>query len=119
MSKQSDIILNIVRESCSHPVAEEIYDIAREQMPHISLGTVYRNLGKLSDEGLIRKVCMPNSPVRYDKTLKCHGHGRCTKCGTVYDFATEPAMATVEKQIGSPITSCDFSVEFVCNQCKN
>ena len=33
-----------------------MYQLARRVLPHISLGTVYRNLELLSEAGLMRKV---------------------------------------------------------------
>ena len=50
MSKQRDLIERIIKESMLHLTAEEIYKEARKEMPNISLGTVYRNLGNLVDE---------------------------------------------------------------------
>ena len=56
MSKQRDLIERIIKESMLHLTAEEIYKEARKEMPNISLGTVYRNLGNLVDEGKVRKL---------------------------------------------------------------
>ena len=48
-TKQKDLILKIINNSCSHPNTNEIYELAREEIPNISLGTVYRNLNRLVD----------------------------------------------------------------------
>ena len=55
-SKQREEILNVVKEMRNHPTAEEIYEISKETIPNISLGTVYRNLNTLVNEKLIRKI---------------------------------------------------------------
>ena len=46
-TKQKEIILNIVNNSSNHLNANSIYLKAKEVMPNISLGTVYRNLNNL------------------------------------------------------------------------
>ena len=51
-SKQREEIINILKESYSHPTAEEVYLLAKEKNPNISLGTVYRNLKLLTEEGI-------------------------------------------------------------------
>ncbi len=47
-SRQRDIILQIVRETDSHPTAEWVHERARRKIPNLSLGTVYRNLNLLA-----------------------------------------------------------------------
>ena len=57
-TKQKDLILKIINNSCTHPNANEVYEKAREELPNISLGTVYRNLADLlkSVEGKLDKA---------------------------------------------------------------
>lgn len=52
MSKQRKKILDLVKSGrLGHPTAAEVYDEVRKSMPNISLGTVYRNLNMLADDG--------------------------------------------------------------------
>ena len=46
-SKQRDIILEVVSNSCEHPSADMVYQEVKKQISNISLGTVYRNLNLL------------------------------------------------------------------------
>ena len=59
MTKQRQLILDIINRSCSHPSAEEIYREAKQIMPSIALGTVYRNLGLMAKDGEIRRQMQP------------------------------------------------------------
>ena len=43
-TKQNTLILDIINNSYNHPTAYDIYLICKNEMPNISLGTVYRNL---------------------------------------------------------------------------
>ena len=47
-SKQRDDLLSILKNSKSHPTAEELYEKVKEKIPNVSRGTVYRNLKDLS-----------------------------------------------------------------------
>ncbi|MFN3134633.1 MAG: transcriptional repressor [Candidatus Kryptonium sp.] len=86
-SKQREAILRILQNTDIHPTADWIYDQVRKVIPNISLGTVYRNLNLLKDEGLIREVTIHgSSSARYDANLEPHCHFICLKCNSVYDL---------------------------------
>ena len=55
-SKQRDSILEFLAARKDHPTADVVYMNVREQLPNISLGTVYRNLTLLSDLGEILRL---------------------------------------------------------------
>ncbi|MCF7808921.1 MAG: transcriptional repressor [Candidatus Marinimicrobia bacterium] len=83
-SAQRELIHSIIMDTISHPTADWIYDRAREKMPKISLGTVYRNLKQLEDEGMIRSLLEENM-TRYDGNIQPHHHLRCNICGDLID----------------------------------
>ena len=84
-SYQREKIANYILNSCNHPTAEMIYEKVKEELPNISLGTVYRNLNKLSEKGIIKKISMPNHSDRFDKTIHEHFHIYCIKCDKLED----------------------------------
>ena len=51
MTKQREMILQIIRSSPGHLTADEIFAEAKKEMPKIALGTVYRNLGIMAAGG--------------------------------------------------------------------
>jgi Fe2+ or Zn2+ uptake regulation protein len=69
-----------------HPTADWVYRQARRRVPRISLGTVYRNLKALADEGLIREIHAGDQPARFDGNTGRHHHVRCLSCGRVNDL---------------------------------
>lgn len=93
-SKQRGLILRILRSTHSHPTADAVYETARQQMPNISLGTVYRNLNLLRDEGKIRELCFGRGQNRYDGDVRDHYHVRCVECGRVEDVPHMSARAS-------------------------
>lgn len=83
-SRQRQLILNAVCNRCDHPTADEIYLDVREKDNRISRGTVYRNLGVLSENSQVTRVKLPQAE-RYDSRTDLHYHLVCTCCGSVTD----------------------------------
>lgn len=88
-SKQRQEVLKTVRENLIHPTADEVYRLTREKDPSISLGTVYRNLNGLAEEGEIRRLPMPDGKCRFDGRTDDHCHAICRSCGKVIDFSVD------------------------------
>jgi len=85
MTKQRRVILDELRKLKSHPSADELYRRVRRFLPRISLGTVYRNLEVLSQQGVVQKVELGGPQRRYDGDATTHYHVRCVECGRVED----------------------------------
>lgn len=92
-------------------------------MPHISLGTVYRNLEVLSFRGVIRKLNMPTGQKRFDAGRDDHQHVRCISCGRVDDLPTQAdenleALAN-RVEDASGYRHLEFAVDFygICPGC--
>ena len=121
-SKQREDLLNILKNSRSHPTADELYEKAKEKIPSVSRGTVYRNLKDLVDEGYIIKISMASGADRYDYIHKKHNHIICKSCGTVkdfeYNFDLEDVKQSVIKQTEvSPLL--DGVIMYgICEKCK-
>ena len=90
MSKKKNLIYEELSKVVSHPTADEIYEMVRKKDPRISLGTVYRNLEQLVQEGKVLKLDSGSGPRRYDARANNHYHIRCIKCGKVEDVTYEP-----------------------------
>jgi Fur family transcriptional regulator, ferric uptake regulator len=86
VTKQRTIILEELRNVRTHPTALELYIIVKEQLPKISLGTIYRNLEFLAKIGKIIKLESAGCENRYDGFTEEHHHIRCLECGKVGDI---------------------------------
>ncbi len=84
-SEKRDAILALLRRVRCHPSAEWVYNELRRTYPGLSLGTVYRNLRRLTESGLIRSVGVVDGQERFDGNLSAHGHFVCQGCGAVLD----------------------------------
>jgi Fur family ferric uptake transcriptional regulator/Fur family peroxide stress response transcriptional regulator len=85
-SRQREVVLEVLRSTDSHPTADWIYERVREWIPNISLGTVYRNLRVLKEEGEILELDYGATFSRYDARTTGHYHFRCESCGRVFDI---------------------------------
>ena len=83
-SRQRELIYEALRQTDEHPTAEMVYHWLKPENPNLSLGTVYRNLNLLADEGTIRRMAFPVE--RYDARTEPHPHFCCDRCGCVYDL---------------------------------
>jgi Fur family peroxide stress response transcriptional regulator len=72
----------------SHPTAEEVYRAVRQDLPKISLATVYKALEALVDCHLANKLAAGDGPARFDSHCDGHYHLRCVKTGRVQDLPT-------------------------------
>jgi Fe2+ or Zn2+ uptake regulation protein len=120
MTRQRQLIYAIVTEKPVHLTAEEIFEKARERMPGIAMGTVYRNLGILVQEGKIRKLEIPSSPARYDRQSLSHPHLICERCGTVEDLDWgSDFLRQLSERCGRTLTGYDLKLYHVCDACKD
>ncbi|MBN2467399.1 MAG: transcriptional repressor [Deltaproteobacteria bacterium] len=96
MTAQRRVILEELKNTSSHPTAEQIFDLARARLPRISLGTVYRNLEILAERGMIQQLAWAGTQKRYDGNPESHYHVRCLNCGRVQDIMVEPLAVITE-----------------------
>ena len=83
---QKELVLKAVQDLRSHVTAEEVYEFIRKSHPGIGKGTVYRNLGILTEEGAVRRVEVPNGADRFDGNIVHHNHAVCSCCGRMFDI---------------------------------
>jgi Fur family peroxide stress response transcriptional regulator len=120
-SRQRDTILKIVRESDDHPTADMVYTRARMHIDNISLGTVYRNLNLLSEQGLIKKFKIIGDNERFDKTVIMHSHFVCKCCGKVVDIMDDSMKGFIDelsKKTDSLIERYEVSLLGTCSHCQ-
>ena len=121
-TRQRQVILEELRKVDTHPSADEVYEMVRKRLPRISLGTVYRNLEILSQNGEIQKLELGSSLKRFDGIAANHHHIRCIHCDRVAD-APEDFDVTINHDLKK---ATDFKIlghrlEFtgICPDCLN
>lgn len=85
-SRQRESIKDYLAHTKEHPTADTIYMKVREAYPNISLGTVYRNLNLLVDQGEVLKISCGDGSDHFDGTTAPHYHFICNNCKRVLDL---------------------------------
>ena len=118
-TKQLQVVWEAIKDDNSHPTADQVYDRVRERLPHVSLGTVYRNLQKLvADEKL--QVLMRGRAQHFDPLVKRHQHFICEKCGRVFDVLVDTESDIKPTRLphrGFKVTSHQSTFFGACKPC--
>ncbi len=121
MTNQRRIILEELRKVDTHPTVDELYTLVKARMPHISLGTVYRNLDLLAEMGEVLKIDSAGNMRRFDGRVEPHRHVRCHVCGRVADVFTdgkdEPGIGSLRVP-GFKITTVRVEYDGICEECE-
>ncbi len=120
-SQQREKIYQILKSTRSHPTADWIYEKLKPKFPRLSLGTVYRNLNILVEQGKVRRITFGSTFDRFDANIKPHYHFICVGCGAIIDLdmpVKEELEDEVEKLTGFQVRY--HTVEFygLCDKCK-
>jgi Fe2+ or Zn2+ uptake regulation protein len=120
-TRQRASVFEYLSRAGHHPTAEEVFLAVKQELPKISLATVYKNLESLVACGAASKLTYGDSAARYDIRADHHYHSRCLKCGRITDIDPE-AEDQLLKLIKTPggFKVEDLRVELVgyCKNCK-
>lgn len=103
-----------------HPTVEEVYEEVAKMIPSISLATVYRIFNQNAEEGVIARLHVPDSAIRYDDLMAHHYHMLCTSCKRLFDL---PPLQVQEVPVpqgvvsGHTITGVELVFRGVCSEC--
>lgn len=120
-SRQREAIKEYLNSTYSHPTADTVYTHVREEFPHISLGTVYRNLNLLATIGEAIKITTPDGADRFDANTTPHYHFYCRDCGAIIDMGIDNMKELDEfggKNFGGLIESHTLLFSGLCEKCK-
>lgn len=118
---QRALVLDAVNRLKCHATADDVYHMVISEHPHISKGTVYRNLKILSEGGEIQRLEVPGGADRFDHRCHNHYHARCLGCGRVFDVEMED-IEDLESKIydvhGFTICGHDLMFKGLCPECE-
>lgn len=117
MTKYGKKIREIVDTSRCHPTAEQVFEVLRQTYPTVVLATVYNNLNRLCEAGLIRRVSVEGQPDRYDRLAR-HDHLVCRGCGKLLDIHLSDLTEQLQRQVDIPILSYDLKLMYLCEECQ-
>ena len=119
MTKQRTLILQILNQPDRHHLtADEIFFLAKLQMPTIAMATVYNNLNAMCDAGMISRFHTDGGADCFDRVTEKHDHLLCDSCGKLTDIPLPDFAANLSATIGTPIQSYDLTVHYICPECR-
>ena len=104
-----------------HPTADEVFLQVRDELPGISLATVYKSLETLVGCGLAQKLTYGDGSARYDGRTDPHHHVRCLSCGAVTDLPSrvpENELSRLEQEATDfRVTGVRLELTGYCGSC--
>ena len=94
----------------------------KDDFPNLSMGTVYRNLHILIEQGLVKRIDFGSTFDRFDANIDPHYHFVCERCGSIIDLEL-PVDDGLNERVNraTPLTAQRHRIEFfgVCDRCQN
>lgn len=123
-SRQREIILEVLSKNAIHPTAEKLFQLIKKNHPESNIGiaTVYRNLSKLADLGIIKRITGLDEAEHFDHNTHAHYHLLCKKCKNIYDIEEKiqpDLIKNIQKKTGFYITNYDIIFQGFCKKCKS
>ena len=119
--RKRDAILSCLRSTELHPSADWVYERVKQEIPDISLATVYRNLNLFKEQGLIQSLGTVKGVERFDGNTAPHVHYICTGCGRVVDLpglsVPEDLNYAAEAESGGRVAACQLTFTGLCGKC--
>jgi len=121
MTKRRKVVYDVLMAERDHPTAAEVFIRAKQQMPGISLATVYNCLETMTHSGLVKQVNCDRDASRFCPNLRPHAHFYCSECREIFDIdlltgsGGNPPWMLPE---GSRLDHLDVSMKGVCPSCR-
>ena len=119
--KKRTAILSFLRQTKDHPSAEMVYNHLKQEIPDLSLGTVYRNLSIFKAQGEIISLGTVNGVERFDGNTNPHVHFVCNCCSAIMDLhqmdAPQRLCSEAAQHIGGQVDSCQLMFFGTCRDC--
>ena len=125
LTRQRQILLDLIDQSGQHLDAERLYQLGREKDPKLNRVTVYRTLKLLKAGGLVDELdLMHHSGDQhyYETRLKQeHAHVICLRCGKIEEFFGDPLRKMreqIQSHFGFEIVLARTEVGGYCAHCQ-
>lgn len=127
-TKTSDLISQFVQSKLEHGfTAVELMEFLKDRGMEVNKTTVYRNLDKLTEQGLLIKHKSSVSDgfiyQNAEEGENCHEHihFQCSKCSSVMHLSDEKTVAyikSISKTMGLEIDLDNSTLNGLCPKCK-
>ena len=103
-----------------HFTADDVYGEVKKEYPGLGQATVFRNLNKMAEEGILLRIEVPGGAREYERRAPKHYHAKCMKCGKLFDVEMD-YMPNLEKKVkdahGFQFSGHDIIFTGLCSSC--
>jgi Fur family transcriptional regulator, ferric uptake regulator len=125
LTRQRQILLDLIDKSGQHLDAESLFQLARKEDPKLNRVTVYRTLKMLKQGGLVDELDLMHfggDQHFYETRLKQeHAHIICLRCGKVEEYFGEQLQKLrrqVEDHFGFDVVIARTEIGGYCAHCQ-
>ena len=123
LTRQRALLLDLIYKRGGHVDADELYRMARDRLPNLSLSTVYRTLQLFKEMGLVRERHFDESHHHYEPEISSeHHHLICIGCGEIFEFSC-PLTQQMKLDIGNEkdfdIIDTEVRMTGYCASCRH
>ena len=122
VTHQRTMIYEALISMSGHPSPEQVYERVRQQIPSISLATVYKTINTFLETGIVHEASLHHGSLRLDSNLEPHHHMVCTKCKAIFDLEPEaigPVLMKGALPNGFRVQRLSVEVLGLCERCAN
>jgi Fur family peroxide stress response transcriptional regulator len=113
---QRERVYAVLLQKRDHPTAEEVFLRVKQEMPEISMATVYNCLDALVKCGMARQVTLDRGAARFCPNMREHCHFYCDSCESVIDIEL-PGTAALKLPAGFKAKRIDMAIHGECRGC--
>jgi len=118
VTPQRQLLFRLLHDNDGHPTAEALYERASDEMPGISLRTVYQTLTDLTAMGELRQFTFDAGPGHFDPNTSDHHHAVCDRCGFITDVYIDGAEQLDGDGLdGFTVDSASIVFRGLCSTC--
>lgn len=109
------MIYDYLKGTKTHPTVDDIYRELVKKAPTLSKTSVYNSVKLFTQKGLVKVISIDGTQIRYDADICHHGHFKCEKCDSVFDFSTN---SNLDKGLdGFEIKQREVFYSGICKNC--
>ncbi len=119
LTKQRAAVLRALGTG-QHLSAETILERVRNEMPGVSLGTIYRTCDILREIGLVQVFSFAGSAARYEAAREKHHHLLCSTCRELTDIDADgigDIVHAIAAREGFSETAFSLTITGRCSNC--
>lgn len=120
---QRAAILRALHDAAGPLTPQQVHDAARREQASLGLATVYRNLARLTEEGDVVPVHLPDDVTRYEPSGRGHHHHFiCRRCQGVFELDADCPVSILEGVVlpgGFKVEDHALTLYGLCARCRD